>query len=114
METGTQEIGCGYHESGINFRGGIDMSGSTRKTGLTVLVATLFIVGVALSVALPYGVGTMVFLFMLAFCGAVYAVGVACFGLLRELMGRSVSFGYLPGEAYMTGKKSRKQVCRGR
>lgn len=106
MATGTQAIGI----MGSDINGGGNMAKSARTTGITVLAATLFVVGVLMSMALPYGVGAMVFFFMIAFCGAIYAVGVACFGLMRELMGRHVAFGYRPVEAYMAGKKTRKQA----
>lgn len=70
---------------------------------------TLFLVGLALSVVFPYGLGLAVFLWIVALAGAVFGVSLICFGLLKDLLGRTATFGYTPAMSYMAGKKTKKK-----
>ncbi len=68
----------------------------------------LFLLGLALSMAFPYGVGFVLFICLIALMGALYAAGFASIRLLKEMVGKSATFGYAPTTAYMTGKKTKK------
>lgn len=83
---------------------------SESRIGLPLKTALffLFLFGLALSAALPFGIGVMVFFWIAAAAGALCAVGYTCFSLLREVLGKTALFGYAPTAAYMTGKKGRK------
>ena len=81
---------------------------SLKLWGRTALF-TVFLAGLALSVAFPYGIGFAVFLWAIALIGAVCGVGVICYGLLKDILGRTATFQYTPTLSYMTGKKTRKK-----
>ncbi len=68
----------------------------------------LFLLGLALSMAFPYGVGFVAFLGLIALTGAIYAAGFASIKLFKEMLGKTATFGYVPTTAYMTGKKTKK------
>lgn len=70
---------------------------------------TLFLVGLTLSVVFPYGIGFAAFLGAIALVGAVGGVGIICYGLLKDILGRTATFGYTPNLSYMAGKKTRKK-----
>ncbi len=80
-------------------------------SGRTALIV-LGIFGFVLSVAFPYGMGLVVFAGTIAMIGALCAVGIACFSLLRDLFGRTATFGYAPTTAYMSGTKTKKRKTR--
>ncbi len=86
-----------------------------RKKGLMSGRTALIILGIfgfVLSVAFPYGMGLVVFAWAIALVGALCVVGIACFSLLKDLLGRTATFGYKPTTAYMPGtkiKRSRKK-----
>jgi len=85
---------------------------TTRKKGLMTGRTALIVLGVfgfVLSVAFPYGMGLVVFAGTIAMIGALCAVGIACFSLLRDLFGRTATFGYAPTTAYMSGTKTKKR-----
>ena len=81
---------------------------SMKLFGRTALF-TLFLVGLALSAAFPYGIGFAVFLWAIALIGAACGVGIICYGLLKDMLGRTATFGYAPNLSYMTGKKTKKK-----
>lgn len=81
---------------------------SLKLFGRTALF-TLFLVGLTLSVVFPYGIGFAAFLGAIALVGAVGGVGVICYGLLKDILGRTATFGYTPNLSYMAGKKTRKK-----
>jgi len=72
------------------------------------LLIPLFILGLALSMAFPYGVGFVMFICLIALMSAVYAAGFATVRILREMLGKNATFGYAPTTAYMTGKKTKR------
>jgi|GEM_PF-1048002 len=85
---------------------------TTRKKGLMTGRTALIVLGVfafALSVAFPYGMGLVVFAGAIALIGALCAVGMACFSLLKDLFGNTATFGYAPTTAYMSGTKTKKR-----
>lgn len=81
---------------------------SLKLLGRTALF-TVFLVGLILSVVFPYGIGFAAFLGAIALVGAVCGVGAICYGLLKDILGRTATFGYSPNMSYMTGKKIRKK-----
>ena len=81
---------------------------SLKLFGRTALF-TLFLVGLTLSVVFPYGIGFAAFLGAIALVGAICGVGVICYGLLKDILGRTATFGYTPNMSYMAGKKSKKK-----
>ncbi len=81
---------------------------SLKLFGRTALF-TLFLVGLTLSVVFPYGIGFAAFLGVIALVGAVGGVGIICYGLLKDILGRTATFGYTPNLSYMAGKKTRKK-----
>src|SRR5271157_123275 len=83
-----------------------------KKNGLMSGRTALIILGIfgfALSVAFPYGMGLVVFAWAVALIGALCVAGIACFSLIRDLFGRTATFGYTPTTAYMPGKKMKKR-----
>jgi hypothetical protein len=68
----------------------------------------LFLFGLALSVVFPYGLGIAVLAWVIALVGAVMGVGYASYLLLKELLGKTGTFGYAPTAAYLAGKKTKK------
>lgn len=86
------------------------MEGDRRMKflGKTALFG-IFLVGLALSVAFPYGIGFAVFLWALALIGAVCGVSIICYGLLKDLLSGTATFAYKPTTAYLTGKKTKKK-----
>ncbi len=80
-----------------------------RSRGVKAALIILAVIGFAMSVAFPYGLGLVAFVAFIAVIGALAAVGYACYGLVRDMLGRTASFGYNPATAYMTGAKTRKK-----
>lgn len=79
---------------------------STAKR-VSLLILALFCV--VLSAVFPYGIGLAVVAGVIALFGAVIGVGFATYTLLRELLGKTATFGYSPATAYMAGKKTKKK-----
>ncbi len=69
----------------------------------------IVLIGLALSMAFPYGAGFLVFITLLALSAAVYAAGAATARLMKEMLGKNANFGYSPTTAYMAGKKTTKK-----
>ena len=83
-----------------------------RKKGLMSGRTAFIVLGIfafVLSLAFPYGMGLVVFGWAIALIGALCAVGIACFSLLKDLFGRTATFGYAPTTAYMSGTKTKKR-----
>lgn len=83
-----------------------------QKSGLTAKRVSVFILilfGVALSAVFPYGIGLAVVAWVIALIGALIGVGFATYTLLKELLGKTATFGYAPTAAYMAGKKTKKK-----
>jgi hypothetical protein len=105
-----------YWESEQNKKIVLDNDGVLPGTGKAVyfklpesyLLIVAILAGLGLSMAMPYGVGFMVFAFLIALTTALYAAGFATIKLLKEMFGRTATFGYTPTTAYMTGKKTKK------
>jgi hypothetical protein len=80
----------------------------TRKNGLLsgrTAVGMLIFFGLALSMAFPYGLGLVVFVWAIVLTGALCAAGYACYSLVKDMFSKGMSFGYTPASAHMTGKK---------
>lgn len=69
----------------------------------------IVLIGVALSMAFPYGAGFLLFITLIALSAALYAAGTATMRLLKEVLGKNANFGYSPTTAYMAGKKTKKR-----
>ncbi len=81
-------------------------AGKSAKRGfLVAMLSLIFIAGLVLSFAFPFGVGVMLFLWLFVLAGAVGAVGVSCVKLFKSLLTPSVSFQYTPTASYLAGKK---------
>jgi hypothetical protein len=109
MVTYSQQMGAGG--TGIN-----EQQGQGTKKGLMsgrTALFTLFVIMLALSVALPYGVGIAVFVGGIALIGALLGAGFAVVTLVQELFGKTPAFGYTPTAAYMSGKKMKKKAKEG-
>ncbi|HWR71573.1 MAG TPA: hypothetical protein VN604_00215 [Nitrospirota bacterium] len=101
MVTYNQQI----EAEGTTFRA----SGSKRGLlGGRKPLVILFLFGLALSVVFPYGLGIAVLAWVIALVGAVMGVGYASYLLLKELLGKTATFGYAPTAAYLAGKKTKK------
>lgn len=88
----------------------------TRRSGLLsgrTAIAMLILFGLALSIAFPYGLGVVVFVAVIVLTGALYAAGYACYKLVKDMISKGVSFGYVPASAYMTGKRIKKRMKAG-
>jgi hypothetical protein len=70
-------------------------------------VSVVFAVGLAFSVAFPFGIGVFLFMWLLVVAGALVAVGYSSVKLFKAMMGTSTSFGYNPAESYLAGKKGK-------
>jgi hypothetical protein len=101
--------------SGAAFAGSNETRGGMRPAGKKSLVSKrvplmiLGLFGVALSAAFPYGLGLAVVVWGIALIGALFGVGFATFALLKDMSGKTATFGYSPATAYMTGKKTKKK-----
>jgi hypothetical protein len=87
-----------------------------RKKGLLTgrtAISMLILFGLLLAVAIPFGLGVVVLIWVIALIGAVMGAGFAFFTLLKELLGKTPAFGYAPTTAYMTGKKMKKRAKEG-
>lgn len=96
----------------MSARAGNEGEGTTGRKSSTakrvsLLILALFVV--ALSAVFPYGIGLAVVAGVIALFGAVIGVGFATYTLLRELLGKTATFGYAPATAYMAGKKMKKK-----
>ena len=94
--------------SGMQDQGGTLIKKRGLLSGRMPLFA-LFLFALALSVAFPYGIGLVVFVWVIALVGAIAGVGIASFILLKELFGKTSTFGYAPTTAYLAGKKTKKK-----
>ncbi len=106
------------HEAGTTFAVGMQDRGGRplKKKGLLsgrIPLFALFLFALALSVAFPYGIGLVVFVWVIALVGAIAGVGMASFILLKELFGKTSTFGYAPTTAYLAGKKMKKKSKEG-
>ncbi len=105
-----------YWESEKNERIVLKEGGTLPGTGKdfyfklpeSYLLIPLFLLGLGLSMAFPYGVGFVLFIGLIALMGAIYAASFASIKLFKEMLGRNAVFGYAPTTAYMTGKKTKK------
>ena len=82
-----------------------------RKKGLLsgpIPITILILFALALSVIFPYGLGIAVLAWVIALTGALFGVGFASYLLLKELLGKTGTFGYAPTAAYLAGKKMKK------
>lgn len=70
-----------------------------------IALAILMLAGLALSMAFPYGIGFVVFVWVIVLAGALSAVAFLSFGLLKDMLSKTATFGYTPTTAYMAGKK---------
>lgn len=70
-----------------------------------IALAVLALAGLALSTAFPYGIGFLVFIWIIVLAGALSAVAFLSFGLLKDMLSKTATFGYAPTTAYMAGKK---------
>lgn len=70
-----------------------------------IALAILMLAGLALSMAFPYGIGFVVFVWVIVLAGALSAVAFLSFGLLKDMLSKTATFGYAPTTAYMAGKK---------
>ncbi len=97
-------------DSGELDRGG-RLSARNRVSRLWTRTAffVLFLFALALSVVFPYGLGIVIFVWLIALVGALCGAGLMCFTLVKNMLGRSATFGYAPTTAYMAGKKVRKR-----
>lgn len=78
-----------------------------RVKQLPLFVLVLF--SVAIAAAFPYGVGLAVVVWVIALAGALFGAGFATYTLLKELLGKSATFGYAPTAAYLSGKNAKKK-----
>ncbi len=102
--------GMGFTTSGDGL--GEETNRRDGKKGLMsgrMAFIVLGIFGFLLAVAFPYGMGLVVFAWAIALIGALCAVGIACYSLLKDLFGRTATFGYAPTTAYMSGTKTKKR-----
>ena len=116
MLTHTQQMGTEATVFGSNVN---EVQGegtpAAKKSGLLsgrMAVTMLILFGLALSVAFPYGFGLVVFVAVIVLTGALYAVGFACYALVKDMFSKGATFGYVPASAYMTGKKIRKRITK--
>lgn len=82
------------------------MEGALRQG--PVAAFSLILLALGLSVAFPYGVGIVIFVWLIALAGAFCGAGMACYGLVKNLFGKTATFGYSPATTYMAGKKTKK------
>ncbi len=114
---GGQEVGKGTYwepdngtKISMNGKGTLPGSGKEWyfKLPESYFLIPVLLLGLALSMAFPYGAGLLVFFCLIALSGALYAAGSASLRLLKEMLGRTATFSYSPTTAYMAGKKTKK------
>jgi hypothetical protein len=95
----------------------METKGETRRnTGLLsgrTAIALILFLGLALSIAFPYGLGLVAFVALIVITGALYAAGFACYSLVKDMLTKRATFGFAPASAYLTGKKTKKRVAEG-
>lgn len=74
----------------------------------SLLLIPMLLLGLALSLAMPYGIGFVAFIAIIALMGALYAAGSGTYKLMKEMFGKTATFGYAPGTSYLAGKKTKK------
>ena len=79
-----------------------------RRSGKTALFV-LFLIGLGMSMAFPYGMAFAVVSWIIALTGTVFVVGFVCYRLLKDMLGGTATFGYTPTTSYMAGKKTRRR-----
>lgn len=72
------------------------------------LLIPLLLLGLFLSMALPYGMGVVAFIAIIILSATLYTAGLASVRLFKEMLGKTATFDYTPTTAYMTGKKAKK------
>jgi hypothetical protein len=72
------------------------------------LLIPLLLLGLFLSMALPYGMGVVAFIAIIILSATLYTAGLASMRLFKEMLGKTATFDYTPTTAYMTGKKVKK------
>lgn len=72
------------------------------------LLIPLLLLGLFLSMALPYGMGVLAFIVIIILTATLYTAGLASLRLFKEMLGKTATFDYTPTKAYMTGKKTKK------
>lgn len=72
------------------------------------LLIPLLLIGLFLSMALPYGMGVLAFIVIIILSATLYTAGLASVRLFKEMLGKTATFDYTPTTAYMTGKKTKK------
>jgi hypothetical protein len=106
--------GTKFAASGSDTKGaGMQPSGKRGLLTGRTAVSMLIIFGLILAVAFPFGLGIVVIVWAVALIGAIAGAGFAFITLLKELLGKTPSFGYTPTTAYMAGKKMKKKVKEG-
>jgi hypothetical protein len=97
--------------SGGGVAGGARQQPEEESRGMKALKVAVLAVGLAFSVAFPFGIGVILFMWLLVVGAALVAVGYSSVKLFKAMMGTSSSFGYNPAESYLAGKKgkARKQ-----
>ena len=88
---------------------GMQRSGKRGLMSKPVPLFVLALFGVALSAAFPYGLGLAVVVWVIALAGAIFGAGFATYSLLKELLGKTATFGYAPSAAYLVGKQTKKK-----
>ncbi len=72
------------------------------------LLIPLLLLGLFLSMALPYGMGVVAFIAIIILSATLYTAGLASLRLFKEMLGKTATFDYTPTTAYMAGKKVKK------
>lgn len=84
--------------------------GGIPKIWMRAALFIAFLFALALSVIFPFGMGVVIFVWVIAVAGALFGAGLMCFSLVKSMFGKTATFGYAPTTAYMTGKKTRKRM----
>ncbi len=72
------------------------------------LLIPMLLLGLFLSMALPYGMGVVAFIAIIILTATLYTAGLASLRLFKEMLGKTATFDYTPTTAYMAGKKTKK------
>lgn len=72
------------------------------------LLIPLLLLGLFLSMAIPYGMGVVAFIAIIILTATLYSAGLASLRLFKEMLGKTATFDYNPTTSYMTGKKIKK------
>ncbi len=97
----------------LEIEAGETLPGSSKeiyfKLPESYFLIPILLLGLFLSMALPYGMGVVAFIAIIILSAMLYTAGMASLRLFKEMLGKTATFDYTPTTSYMAGKKTKKR-----